>query len=42
MFRQYRAIKEQHPDTLLLFRMGDFYEIFGEDAEIASRALSLT
>jgi DNA mismatch repair protein MutS len=42
MFRQYRALKGQHPDAILLFRMGDFYEMFHEDAEIASRALDLT
>jgi len=42
MFRQYQAIKAQYPDTLLLFRLGDFYEMFGEDAEIASRVLGLT
>jgi len=34
--RQYRDIKEQHPDGILLFRMGDFYEIFFEDAEVAA------
>jgi len=42
MFRQYRALKGQHPDAILLFRMGDFYEMFHEDAEVASRALDLT
>jgi DNA mismatch repair protein MutS len=40
--RQYRAFKEQYPDYLLLFRMGDFYELFGEDAKAASRDLGLT
>ncbi|HMG03797.1 MAG TPA: DNA mismatch repair protein MutS, partial [Edaphobacter sp.] len=40
--RQYRAAKEAHPDTLLFFRMGDFYELFFEDAIVASRELQLT
>ncbi|HTF69732.1 MAG TPA: hypothetical protein VK638_44355, partial [Edaphobacter sp.] len=40
--RQYRTAKEAHPDTLLFFRMGDFYELFFEDAIIASRELQLT
>lgn len=40
--RQYRAAKEAHPDTLLFFRMGDFYELFFEDAVIAARELQLT
>ena len=39
--RQYRQFKEQYPDYLLLFRMGDFYELFYEDAKIASRELGL-
>jgi hypothetical protein len=39
---QYRAAKERHPDMLLLFRMGDFYELFAEDAEIAHKLLGLT
>jgi len=42
MFRQYRALKRQHPDAILLFRMGDFYEMFEEDAKRASRLLELT
>ncbi|HEV3237153.1 MAG TPA: DNA mismatch repair protein MutS, partial [Gemmataceae bacterium] len=42
MMQQYRDAKERHPGMLLLFRMGDFYELFEEDAEIASRALGLT
>ena len=42
MFRQYRAVKDDHPDAILLFRMGDFYEMFYEDAKTASRALELT
>ncbi len=40
--RQYLAAKAAHPDALLFFRMGDFYELFFEDAVIASRALDLT
>jgi len=39
---QYRKIKEQHKDTLLLFRVGDFYEMFYEDAGIGAKALNLT
>jgi DNA mismatch repair protein MutS len=40
--RQYREIKEQHPDGILLFRMGDFYEIFFEDAEVAAPVMGIT
>ena len=40
--RQHRAAKEAHPDALLFFRMGDFYELFYEDAVVASRELQLT
>lgn len=40
--RQYYDIKEEHPDELLFFRLGDFYELFFEDGEIASRELELT
>jgi len=42
MMRQYQALKRAHPGALLLFRLGDFYELFGEDAEVASRVLDLT
>jgi DNA mismatch repair protein MutS len=42
MMQQYREAKERHPGMLLLFRMGDFYELFEEDAETASRVLGLT
>ena len=42
MMQQYRAAKMAHPGMLLLFRMGDFYETFGEDAELVSRVLGLT
>jgi DNA mismatch repair protein MutS len=40
--RQYLDIKEQHPDALVLFRLGDFYEMFFEDAVLGSRLLDLT
>lgn len=40
--QQYREIKDRHQNAILFFRMGDFYEMFYEDAEIASRALGLT
>ena len=42
MLRQYLGIKEQYPDAILFFRMGDFYEMFFEDARIASRILGIT
>jgi hypothetical protein len=42
IMQQYRAAKEKHPAMLLLFRMGDFYELFGEDAETAHKLLGLT
>ncbi len=42
MLRQYRDLKAQHPGVLLLFRLGDFYELFEGDAEVAARALELT
>ncbi|MDR7443311.1 MAG: DNA mismatch repair protein MutS [Armatimonadota bacterium] len=41
MMRQYEALRRAYPGTLLLFRLGDFYELFGEDAVVASRALDL-
>ncbi len=40
--RQYNAIKAQNPETVLLYRMGDFYEMFNDDAKIASKVLGLT
>ncbi len=40
--RQYFAAKAQHPDALLFFRMGDFYELFYEDAKTAARELEIT
>ena len=42
MMRQYMEIKDEYPDELLFFRLGDFYELFFEDGEIASRELELT
>ena len=42
LMQQYREIKARHQDAILFFRMGDFYEMFYEDAETASRALGLT
>ncbi len=42
MMAQYKRLKADHPTTLLLYRMGDFYELFYEDAEKASRLLGLT
>lgn len=42
MMRQYLALKEENPDALLFFRLGDFYELFFEDAKTASRELELT
>lgn len=42
MMQQYLTIHEQYPDCLLLFRLGDFYELFFEDAKVASHELELT
>ncbi len=42
MMRQFLAIKEAHPDELLFYRMGDFYELFYSDAEIAAPVLDIT
>ena len=42
MLRQYMSWKERYPDCLLLFRMGDFYELFFDDAKIASEVLDIT
>ena len=41
MMMQYISIKEKYPDTLILFRLGDFYELFFDDAKTASRELQL-
>src|SRR3954464_7455973 len=40
--RQYQQFKQQHPDYVLFFRMGDFYEMFWEDAKLAARVLGVT
>lgn len=41
MMKQYLEIKKKHPDAILFFRLGDFYEMFGEDAKIASKILQI-
>ena len=41
LMKQYFSIKAKHPDALLLFRVGDFYETFGEDAIITSKVLGI-
>jgi DNA mismatch repair protein MutS len=42
MMEQYMAFKKQYPNKIVLFRMGDFFETFGEDAKIASKVLNIT
>ena len=42
MLRQYLSIKDEYPDSILFFRMGDFYEMFFDDAKIASKILGIT
>jgi len=42
MMQQHRAIKQKYPDAILLFRVGDFYETFGQDAIIAAQILGIT
>ncbi len=42
MMVQYKKIKSKYPDTILMFRLGDFYEMFFEDAVTVSRELELT
>jgi DNA mismatch repair protein MutS len=42
LMQQYHAVKKQHPTALLLFRLGDFYELFYDDAVVASRLLQIT
>ena len=42
MMRQYLEVKQAYPDEILFYRMGDFYEMFFEDAELASRLLDIT
>ena len=42
MMTQYLEIKQKHKDEILLFRVGDFYEMFFDDAKVVSRELDLT
>ncbi|MFA5583971.1 MAG: hypothetical protein WDA09_07125, partial [Bacteriovoracaceae bacterium] len=42
MMEQYYQVKKQYPDNLLMFRMGDFYEMFFEDAHLASKLLNIS
>jgi DNA mismatch repair protein MutS len=42
MMQQYLDVKEKHRDCIVFFRLGDFYEMFFEDAQVASRELELT
>src|SRR2546426_4482469 len=42
LMRQYAAIKKEHPSALLFFRLGDFYELFFDDAQVAARELQIT
>src|SRR5512133_2168441 len=42
MVRQYQLIKARHPDDILLYRIGDFYETFGDDAKLAAEILGIT
>src|SRR5258708_13266003 len=42
LMQQHRAIKQRYPDAILLFRVGDSYETFGEDAIVASKVLGIT
>src|SRR6476620_10400982 len=42
MLKHWREVKAQHPATILFYRVGDFYEMFHEDAELAARVLEIT
>ena len=42
LMKQYFEMKKKHPDAILLFRVGDFYELFGEDAQDGSKILGIT
>jgi DNA mismatch repair protein MutS len=42
LMMQHKAIKQKYPDAILLFRVGDFYETFGQDAVVASQVLGIT
>ena len=41
LMKQFFAVKAQHPEAILLFRVGDFYETFGDDAIVASKVLGI-
>jgi DNA mismatch repair protein MutS len=41
MLKHWREVKAQHPHTILFYRVGDFYEMFHEDAEVAARVLEI-
>ena len=41
MMRQFNAIKQEHPDKILFYRMGDFYEMFGDDAIVGAKILQI-
>jgi DNA mismatch repair protein MutS len=41
LMKQYQSVKDQYPDEIVLFRLGDFYEMFGRDAQVASRVLQI-
>jgi len=42
LMRQYHDVKRNYPDTIVFFRLGDFYEMFGQDAVTASKVLQIT
>jgi len=42
MMKQYRSFKRKHPDCLILFRVGDFFELFGDDAKLGAKILGIT
>ena len=42
MLKHWREVKAQHPQTILFYRVGDFYEMFHEDAQLAARVLDIT
>ena len=42
LMKQYQEIKRNYPDAIIFFRLGDFYEMFGQDAVIASKVLQIT
>lgn len=42
MMKQFKQLKEKHPDALILFRCGDFYESYEDDAEVCAKILGIT